>query len=343
MQNLIARRRRCLLFGLVLSALALSCAVAGVSLGAMRLSFGEVTRILLAKLRGGEALSAFAQNEVAVVLAIRLPRVLCGLLVGMGLAVAGAIFQSLLGNPLADPYTLGISTGAAFGAAGAIYLNVTFAQSIPVTPAAFAMAAVTLLAVVFLAERGGGMKAGNLVVAGMIVSAILSSAISFLKMLAGESVSAIVFWLMGSLSAKTWNDVWLLLFIVPPCALAACCLGADLNLMTLGERAAQGLGVDVKRARAAFMLLGALITAACVSVGGVIGFVGLIVPHMLRMGFASDNRVLLPLCAAGGALLLALADMAARLVGNGDVPVGVLTTLIGGPFFIYLFLRRRRT
>lgn len=335
------KRRLAWALGLALAAALGALILASVGLGAMEIAPAQVARIIWAQLTGGT--DALPANQVAVVWEIRLPRVLCAVGVGAGLSAAGAVFQSLLGNPLADPYTLGVSTGAAFGASMAIYLNLMWGLNLPATPFAFGAALLALGAVTLIARKGGGFGAGNLIVAGMIVSSVLSAAISFLKMLAGENVSAIVYWMMGSLSAKAWRDAAVLFPLVLAGALAALFFAGDLNAVSLGERAAASLGVNVRRARLILLGAGALMTAACVSVGGVIGFVGLIVPHMLRMAVSGDNRLLIPLSALAGAVLLLAADDAARLLGNGDMPVGVLTTLIGGPFFLYLFLRKRGT
>lgn len=336
-----ARRIR-LSVGLSTFALLLIALVISVSLGAMALSFEDAVRIIAGNVLSRETwLAGYGKNEIAVIWAIRLPRVLSAALCGAGLAVSGAVFQSLLGNPLADPYTLGISTGAAFGATAVIYANVIYGMALPVTPVAFAMALITLLVVLSMATKNHGIQTDRLVIAGMIVSTILSAAISFLKKLSGESVGAIVYWLMGSITGKQWADVSLLFYVLMPC-MALCLWGSgDLNLMSLGDQTAQALGVHTQRTRALFLCCGALMTAACVSTCGIIGFVGLIIPHMLRMWLTSDNRALLPISALLGGLLLLIADDVSRLVGTGDMPVGVLTTLLGGPFFIYLFLRRR--
>jgi iron complex transport system permease protein len=178
--------------------------------------------------------------------------------------------------------------------------------------------------------------------AGIIVSAVLSAGISFIKMLSGEHVSAIVFWLMGSLSSKSWQDVLLLVLVIPPAIATACVFSGSLNILTLGNRTAESLGVSAKKTSFLYLLLGALITAVCVSVCGVIGFVGLVVPHLLRFVVPSDNRLLLPLSALLGALLLCAADTCARLISVGEIPVGVLTTLLGGPFFVFIFIKRSR-
>ena len=160
-------------------------------------------------------------------------------------------------------------------------------------------------------------------------------------MLAGENVSAIVYWLMGSLGSKGWSDVFLIAPVVLVASILAFLFSNDLNVMSLGSRNALSLGVNVKRIRLLYLVLASAITAGCVSVCGVIGFVGLVVPHVLRFSLTSDNRLLLPLCALLGGALLCAADNVTRLISNGEIPVGVLTTMLGGPFFIYIFLRRK--
>lgn len=313
-----------------------------VGLGAMKINLEEIHKIIFAKLTGnGSLLSGIKPNIVSVVWDIRLPRIICGVCVGMGLSIAGTIFQSLLQNPLADPYTLGVSTGAAFGASLAIFLNVMVGIMVPVPVFAFAFAFITLIAVIMIAERGDGLRSSNLVISGIIVSAVLSSGISFIKMLAGENVGAIVFWLMGSLSSRSWDDVALVLPLILITGIAAFIFADDLNVMATGDKNASALGVDTKRLRLIYLVLGSCMTAACVSVCGIIGFIGLIVPHMLRFRFTSDNRVLIPFSALVGGILLCAADNLTRLLTTSEVPVGVLTTLLGGPFFIYIFTRKK--
>ncbi len=338
-QNRKKNRRKYLWIGFGLLALILITLVFAVGMGAMKIGFQESLRILWGKLTGS-GLNGVKANAVAVVWEIRLPRVLCGLFVGMGLAVAGAIFQSLLGNPLADPYTLGVSTGAAFGASLAILLNIWFALALSTTGFAFGFAFLTLLLVLLIAGRGGGLTTNSLIISGIIIGSILSAGISFIKMTAGEDVSAIVFWIMGSLVSRQWSHVLLVMPTVLIAGSLAYAFANDLNIMTLGDDGAQSLGVNTKRVRLFYLIIGSCLTGACVSVSGVIGFVGLVVPHLLRMWLTADNRVLLPLSALLGGLLLMLADNGTRLLSGGEIPVGVLTTLLGGPFFLFVFSKR---
>lgn len=307
----------------------------------MKIPPADIARVLASKISGGEEIArGIPRGTAAIVWELRFPRILCGLLCGAGLAAAGVIFQGILQNPLADPYTLGISSGAAFGASLAILLNISAIRLLPVSLSALIFASLTLALVTFIAGRGGGLSGVNLVMAGIIVSAILQAGISFIKMLTGENVGAIVFWLMGSLSAKGWNEAALLAIVIPLAVVLAVRFAGSLNVLSLGSREAESLGVNVKRTRFFYLVLGAAITAVCVSVCGIIGFVGLIVPHLLRFSVTSDNRLLIPLSALSGGLLLASADTCVRIIGSGEIPVGVLTTLLGGPFFIYIFMRK---
>jgi iron complex transport system permease protein len=307
----------------------------------MQIPLKDIGLILVSKIHGYSGLAeGISRGSIAVVWELRFPRILCGLLAGAGLAVAGVIFQGILQNPLADPYTLGISSGAAFGASLAILFNINGALPVPVPVSALIFASLTLALVTFIANRGDGLSAVNLIIAGIIVSAILQAGISFIKMLSGENVGSIVFWLMGSLSAKGWKEVTLLALVIPASAALAIRFAGSLNILSLGSREAESLGVNVKRTQFFYLVLGASITAVCVSVCGIIGFVGLIIPHLLRYSVTSDNRLLIPLSALCGGLLLAAADTCVRILLSGEIPVGVLTTLLGGPFFIYIFIRK---
>jgi len=313
--------------------------IISISIGAMEIKTEDIFKVIFSKLSGIE--TGVKENIAAVIWDIRLPRIICACFVGMGLAVSGVIFQGILQNPLADPYTLGISTGASFGASLAIIANLIWGIYFPTTPAALLGAFVTLIFVIFIAERGNGFESSNLIIAGIIVSSILSSGVSFIKTLAGENVGAIVFWIMGSLSSKNWNDVFLIVPISTICVIISTILAEKLDIISLGDMAANSLGVNTKKIRFIYLIIGSLITAATVSVCGVIGFIGLIVPHLLRFWITARNRLLIPLSAIFGAVLLLCADFAARTLLSGEIPVGVLTTLIGGPFFIFIFISRK--
>ncbi|MCG8532581.1 MAG: iron chelate uptake ABC transporter family permease subunit, partial [Desulfovibrionales bacterium] len=282
-----------------------------------------------------------------VVVDVRLPRILTAALVGAGLSVSGAVYQGILLNPLADPYTLGISAGAAFGAALAILFLPNLPHILPL--AAFAGAIATLAGVIFLSSGRTfgreGLSSNSLILSGIIVASILSAGISFLKYLADEEVSIIIFWLMGSFASKTWADVILVFCVILIGGLVMLFFARDLNLISLGKRAAATLGVDTGRVTLWLLLAASVTAAVCVSVSGIIGFVGLLVPHMVRAVTGPDNRCLIPVSALAGAVLMLGADTLTRAILPVEIPIGILTALLGGPVFCYLFRKShgRRT
>ncbi len=335
-ETLKRERRNFYLLLTVGSLLALAVAVISLSLGAAAIPLKTVLRVIFDKI-----VDVGATNiDEAIIIDLRLPRILSGLLVGAGLSISGVVFQAVLKNPLADPYTIGVSTGAAFGAVLAIYLGLAYEIFLPTMPVAFFFALVTLLIILKIAG-GDTLHSSALILAGIIVGAVLSAGIGVLKSLAGEDVSAMIFWLMGRLMAKSWLDVAILFPIIAFAALYVIVHADDLDLLTLGAAEAQSLGLDVYRRTRSFLIVGALLTAVCVAISGIIGFIGLVVPHMIRMFFSAKHRYLLPLAAVYGGLMLMLADNISRLMFRVELPVGVITTLIGGPFFIYIYSRTR--
>lgn len=309
-------------------------------LGEAKIGFATVWTVVVGKLLGGD-LPGISKGVQAIIWDIRLPRIITGVFVGAGLAFSGTVFQALLRNPLADPYTIGISTGAALGATSAIFLSAILQiASIPVMPAAFVGAVGTLFLVIKIAGSKGSFHSSSLIVAGIIVSSIGSAAISLLKSLSGDEVSLIVFWLMGSLASRTWQHVMVLVPVILIGGLVATVYGRELNLLSIGEEDALSLGVHVKHVRLILLITASLMTAACVSVSGIIGFVGLVIPHIIRQFVTTDHKYLLPLSGLFGAGLLMIADNITRVLLVVELPVGVLTTLLGGPFFIYLFTRK---
>lgn len=300
----------------------------------------EVVEILFNRLTcAGPAASNINETFQYVIFDVRLPRIITSAIVGAGLAVAGVIFQGILLNPLADPYTLGVSAGAAFGASLAILFNFEALHAVSIS--AFIGSAITLAAVLALSNVGGQIHSGNLILSGVIVAAILSAGLSFLKYLADEKVSVIIFWLMGSFASKTWPDVLITFSSVIICAAVSIYYAGDLNILSLGRRSADSLGVESNKVRAVLLITASLMTAVCVSVSGIIGFIGLIVPHLMRFIVGPDNRVLIPVSALAGAILLLGADTVTRVLFPGEIPIGVLTAMIGGPVFC-IILRRRQ-
>lgn len=282
-----------------------------------------------------------------VVFGLRLPRIALGMLVGAALSVAGAGFQALLRNPLADPYVLGVSSGAALGAILSLVVTPHVAGAIQV--AAFAGAAATIAAVYFLGRRGGQLDSATLLLAGIVAASFLSAVIMFLMTtLSTRDLRGMAFWLMGDLSspAPTPNVSQWLLFLFSVLAVAAGVMYAtssDLNLILTGEEEARHLGVNVRRVKLVVYVAASALTGLAVSVSGAIGYVGLLVPHVMRMMFGTDHRLLIPASAVGGAIAIVAADTLARtVVAPTELPVGAMTALAGAPVFIYLMRRRVR-
>lgn len=279
-----------------------------------------------------------------ILLNVRLARVALAWGVGGALSASGAAFQGLLLNPLADPYTVGVSSGAALGASIAIMLGLggyTLAGLGGLPLAAFAGALLALWAVHFLSSRRGFAAPATLILSGIVVSTTLQAAISLIKSLNEDSVSSIVFWIMGSMANKGWAHAAFCL----PYVLAAVALmiwyARDLDLMALGDEGARQLGVDAPKVRRILLIAASLATGASVAVSGVIGFIGLVVPHLVRGATGPSHRQLVVNSFLGGGVLLVLADAASRTVlgGGEELPVGVVTALIGGPFFCWLLGR----
>ncbi len=331
------------MIGVLLSVLLLCAMLISATMGFMKIPAVDVVAVIVHKITG---FGAVPDPVVAgIVLDVRLPRIIGAALVGGALAVCGAVFQAILRNPLADPYTLGISSGAAFGASLLIVLQVfvlILPTSLSIPVFAFAGSIATLFVVLALAGGDRRLSSTSLILSGVIVAAILSAAIGFLKFLADEQVGIIIFWLMGSLSGISWTNIALLL-PVSCLGLVICLLfSRELNIMATGERTAATLGIHTARLRWMLLLVCSLMTAISVAVSGIIGFVGLIVPHLLRHLFGPDNRRLILFSFLGGAVLLVVADTLTRAVLPSEVPIGVLTALIGGPVFCVIFKKRQR-
>jgi iron complex transport system permease protein len=315
-------------------------------IGPFEVSYKTVLQLWLSPLNAGWA-AGIDDTVRYIVIHVRLARIVLALAVGGALALAGAVYQGVLLNPLADPFTLGVSTGAAFGASLAIILGlggIHFLGISALPVAAFAGALVALYMVYLLGRMDGRIQVTTVVLAGIIVSTFLSACISLIKSLNEDSVSTIVFWIMGSLSGKSWAHV---LLLVPYLVLGVGVIlwyTRELDLLSLGDIQAQHLGVDVPRMRFCLLLASSLVTAAAVSVSGVIGFVGLVVPHLVRLAIGPRHRRLLPAVLLLGGLLVLISDTIARslLASGEELPVGVVTAILGGPFFCYLLLHRKK-
>ncbi len=315
-------------------------------LGQFKTSYDSILKLWLSPLFPGAA-AGMDDTARYIVLNVRLARICLAFLVGSALALAGTVYQGVLLNPLADPFTLGISTGAAFGASLSILLGIGSMHifHVSVLPAAaFVGALLALYLVYMLGSMEGRIHVVTIVLAGVIVSTFLSAMISLLKSLNEDSVSTIVFWIMGSLSGKSWTHVLLVLPYIVAGAGAICCFTRELDLLSLGDIQAQQLGVNVQRVRFWLLFAASLVTAAAVAVSGIIGFVGLVVPHLVRLALGPRHRLLIPAALLAGGLLVLISDSIARSVlpGGEEIPVGVVTAIIGGPFFCYLLLRHKK-
>jgi len=332
--TLAATRRNVLALTLVLVGALLVVGLGALALGGVHLSWREVWSALT-----GAASSPEAR---VIVREIRLPRVLLAMLVGAALAVSGTALQALLRNPLADPYVLGISSGAALGAIIALWVGGRLAAASPLV--AFAGALVTMAWVYLLGRRAGRLASYTLVLAGVITASFLSAVILFvLTLLSTRDVRGIAFWLMGDLSVVTETQLRILLPVVVLGIVTLYTFAKDLNVLLLGEEEAAHLGVNVARVQTAVYLLASLLTGVAVSVSGAIGYLGLLVPHLGRMVVGNDHRTLLPTAALGGAIVLTLSDTLARtVVAPAELPVGAVTALAGAPVFIYLLRRTAR-
>lgn len=313
--------------------------------GATSVGLGSVASAIMHMVRGNLADSPSLETSEIIMVQIRFPRVLMGFLVGAGLASVGVTLQALLRNPLADPYVLGVSSGSALGVSMAILFGIgsTF-MLLPILPLfGFAGGLLALLLIYRLAQSKGRLPIHSLLLAGVILNAILTALIMFITSIMEPNRSAgTMTWLMGTLTAPSY----------PALAILACYLlsglflllkqARKLNVLTLGEESARSLGIETERVKRQVYLLSALITGAVVSVSGMIGFVGMVIPHAVRLMLGADHRLLLPASALVGGMYLMVADTLARtLLTPAEIPVGIITALAGGPFFIYLLVWRK--
>ena len=336
-----ALRRRPVVLGLIGLLVLIAAVIAGVGLGTVAISPAETVAILASRL-GLEVEQTWAASSETIVATLRLPRVLTALIVGLGLSVAGVTFQGLLRNPLADPYVLGTASGAALGAAIGVLLPIHAAWlGLGVVNIFAFIGALAAIAVVYRVAGGGGRSTmTSILLTGYAVGSMLAAGLSLAMYLSGSQLRQIFFYLLGSLHGADWQS---LLVGLPVIAIGSALIlvrARSLNGLLLGDDTALHLGVDVRRERAILLALASLVTAAAVALAGLIGFVGLVVPHIMRLIVGPNARVVLPLSAIWGGAFLVVADLGARLAG--ELPVGIITAVIGAPIFVAL-LRRYRT
>jgi iron complex transport system permease protein len=325
----------------VLGALLVVAIVVSAGIGAVSISLAEVVRALLHPSQAGEA--------GVILFSLRLPRVLAAALAGAGLSATGVLFQGLFRNPLADPFVLGASGGAALGGAIAVFLvpTLSFAGMSASALLAFAGALLTMALVWSLAGRSDRAGVENMLLAGFAIGTMLNAATSafeFAQEAANPGARILAVWLYGQIGVPPWGQIGATTILEIAAIVAALPLARRLNTLALGEEYAAQLGVPVRRVRVQIVILGALLTALAVSLGGLIGFVGLLVPHVLRMILGPDHFRLLPAAAITGAAFLVITDTVARTVfAPTEVPVGILTAFLGGPMFLYLLHQRRKS
>ncbi len=312
--------------------------------GAWALESSRVAQIILTKC-GLQTFVIPSQVEIAIVWDGRLPRVLAAAMVGFSLAVAGAVMQGIFKNPMASPGVIGISSGAALGAVLAIYLGLTaiFSAALPVMAVSGAL--ITLITVYVIATSAGRTSIATLLLAGIALNLILGAVTSFVITLSTREFDVgrvIVTWLMGDLNNRNWMHVKIVVLTSFSSLALIFCYVRDLNILMLGEESAANLGVEVGRSRNVLLFAASMLTGGAIAVAGVIGFIGLVAPHMVRAVVGPDNRRLIPLAGLLGAVFLVYADLCVRLIVPVDLKVGVLTSLLGGPFFIYQIIRYRK-
>ena len=305
--------------------------ILSISAGAVKIPLQEILNIFLG---GG------SETSRTIILNLRLPRAIESAIVGMGLSVVGTFFQGLLRNPMADPYVLGVSSGAAFGATIAIILGFgIFGLSFM----AFITSLMTVFFVYTISKTGTRVSMTTMLLAGIAISAFMSAIISLMMLLNHDEFSRIVFWTMGGFSLINWNHVAYSTPVILIGSFVMYVFSRDVNAILTGEEVAEHLGVNTELVKKIILITGSLVTATAVSVGGIIGFVGLIVPHISRLIVGPDNRILVPFSAISGAIFLTFADLLARVILKPiEIPIGIITAAFGGPFFLYLLIESKQ-
>ncbi|MGJ7909776.1 FecCD family ABC transporter permease [Neobacillus sp. LXY-1] len=318
----------------------------GISIGTVSVPIFTIIKIIGAKLFGGISTSGIDPMYSSIVLNIRLPRVILAGLVGASLAIAGAAFQGLLRNPLADPYTLGVSSGASLGAVLTLFLQISLPLvgmfTLPILSIVFSLMTIFLV-LSFAKKIEHSMRVETIILTGIIFSSFLGALISLMIALTGEELRQIIGWLLGSVSMRGWDYIYIILpfFIIGSAILLY--NAKELNAMSFGEERAHHLGVNVQKRKMIVLISGSILTGAAVAVSGTIGFVGLVIPHLSRLLWGPDHKYLLPLCILTGSGFLIIADLISRtIISPSELPIGVITSLIGAPIFALILLQRKR-
>jgi iron complex transport system permease protein len=318
----------------------------GISIGTVYVPVMSIIQIIGAEIFRFISIDHIDPMHTNIVLNIRLPRVILAGLVGAALAIAGAAFQGLLRNPLADPYTLGVSSGASVGAVLTLFfqISIPFIGSFTLPLLSIVCAFITIFLVLGFARKiDKSMKVETIILTGIIFSSFLGAFISLLIALTGEELRQIIGWLLGSVSMRGWAYIKIILPFLLLGSIILLLNGKELNAMSFGEERAQHLGVNVHRRKMSILIAGSILTGAAVAVSGTIGFVGLVIPHLTRLLWGPDHKHLLPLSILTGSGFLILADLVSRtIISPIELPIGVITALIGAPAFGLILMRRKR-
>ncbi|MFX1364327.1 MAG: FecCD family ABC transporter permease [Promethearchaeota archaeon] len=313
-----------------------------ISIGSVEIEFPKVWIIIMNKI-GFNIPRTYDAGEETIILTIRMPRVLMAVVIGAMLGVAGVAAQGILKNPLADPYIIGVSAAAGFGTALMVVLVLGFFSLLTIPLVAFLFAILSISIVYELSKTTYRISTTVLLLAGIAISFFFSALTSFILFFSEDKAHTILIYLMGSLWGITWIEFYIVLLVMVPSTIILFFYGRDLNLMVFGDETAQSMGVNVEQSKKIILFLMTLLTSTAVAFCGSIGFIGLIVPHTIRLLIGSNNQKLIPYSALIGGLLLLWADIFARtLIAPLEIPVGIFTALMGGPFFLYLIVKKKR-
>lgn len=319
--------------------------ILGIAIGSVYISPSEILSIIGHKAFGASLPETIKATTVAILWNLRLPRALLAFIAGGALSVSGAVMQSVLRNPLASSYTLGVSSGASFGAGLVILLGITlpFAKAVTLPIMGFAFGLGTIILVIAFASRiDGRLENNTIILTGMVFSLFISAVITLMSALSRDSIQRLIFWQMGSFSMKDWSAVFILLPVVIAGILYTAHYHRELDIMTFGEEQAKTMGINLKRVKWLLLIFAAALTGSVIAFVGIIGFVDLIAPHIVRKIFGSSHRYVIPMSAVCGGMFMVICDLAARTVtAPTELPVGAVTAIIGAPFFAYIYFSKR--
>lgn len=341
MRNIAAQKMSLLI---MLSVVLVLAALVSVMIGPVFVHPVTIVRLWLEKVSFGIINFDIQDMNRVIIMNIRTPRVVVAILVGMGLSASGAAMQGLFRNPMAEPYVLGMSSGAAAGASAAIVLGLGGIFGIYAIPAmAFISAVITIFVVYSIAHTDGKVPTETLLLSGIAVGFFLQAAVSFLKLIAPmDALRDVVLWLMGSFAGVSWNDAAIIVVPILGGLFILLFLSREINAFQFGEETAMHIGIEVELMKRILLTATALITAVSVSTAGIIGFTGLVMPHIARMLVGADQRIQIPVAAVTGGIFLVLADTLARSIARpAEIPVGIITAVVGAPYFVYLLRRRK--